>query len=40
MVEAPLGPAAIEREPAYVGQESIPRFLGVRWRRTERVSGG
>ena len=40
MVEAPLGPAAIEREPAYVGQESIPRFLGVRWRRTEPVSGG
>jgi len=33
MIEAPLGPAAIEREPSYVGQESIPRFLGVRWRR-------
>jgi hypothetical protein len=39
MVEAPLGAAAIEREPAYVGQESIPRFLGVRWRRTETVRG-
>ncbi len=33
MIEAPLGPAAIEREPSYGGQESIPRFLGVRWRR-------
>src|SRR5665811_233815 len=33
MIEAPLGAAAIEREPSYIGQESIPRFLGVRWRR-------
>ncbi|MEA3510190.1 MAG: class I SAM-dependent methyltransferase [Actinomycetota bacterium] len=33
MIEAPLGSAAIEREPSYVGQEGIPRFLGVRWRR-------
>lgn len=33
MIEAPLGPAAIEREPSYLGQESIPRFLGVRWRK-------
>ena len=33
MIEAPLGAAAIEREPSYAGQESIPRFLGVRWRR-------
>ena len=31
-VEAPLGAAAIEREPSYRGQEGIPRFLGVRWR--------
>lgn len=33
MIEAPLGPAAIKREPSYAGQEGIPRFLGVRWRR-------
>ena len=33
MIEAPLGSAAIEREPSYGGQEGIPRFLGVRWRR-------
>lgn len=33
MIEAPLGSAAIERDPSYVGQEGIPRFLGVRWRR-------
>ena len=33
MAEAPLGPAAIEREPSYAGQEGIPRFLGVRWCR-------
>jgi SAM-dependent methyltransferase len=33
MIEAPLGSAAIEREPSYAGQEGIPRFLGVRWRR-------
>jgi hypothetical protein len=33
MIEAPLGPAAIDREPSYIGQESIPRFLGLRWRR-------
>lgn len=33
MIEAPLGSAAIEREPSYAGQEAIPRFLGVRWRR-------
>ena len=33
MVERPLGSAAIEREPSYGGQEGIPRFLGVRWRR-------
>jgi SAM-dependent methyltransferase len=33
MMEVPLGAAAIEREPSYAGQEGIPRFLGVRWRR-------
>ena len=33
MIEAPLGSAAIEREPSYAGQEGIPRFLGVRWGR-------
>jgi SAM-dependent methyltransferase len=33
VIEAPLGSAAIEREPSYAGQEGIPRFLGVRWRR-------
>ena len=31
-IEAPLGAAAIEREPSYRGQEGIPRFLGFRWR--------
>ncbi len=33
MMEVPLGAAAIEREPSYAGQEGIPRFLGIRWRR-------
>jgi len=33
MIEAPLGSGAIEREPLYAGQENIPRFFGVRWRR-------
>ncbi|MEN8113780.1 MAG: methyltransferase domain-containing protein [Actinomycetota bacterium] len=33
MIEAPLGLAAIDREPSYIGQEGIPRFLGARWRR-------
>lgn len=33
VIEAPLGSSAIEREPSYTGQEAIPRFLGVRWRR-------
>ena len=28
-----LSPAAIEREPAYSGQETIPRMLAARWRR-------
>lgn len=31
-IEAPLGAAAIEREPSYRGQDGIPRFLGIRWR--------
>ncbi|MEA3511839.1 MAG: class I SAM-dependent methyltransferase [Actinomycetota bacterium] len=34
MIEAPLGAAAIEREPSYAGQEGIPRFFGARWRRS------
>ena len=29
--ERPLGAAAIERDPGYVGQEGIPRFFGARW---------
>lgn len=33
--ETALGPAAIAREPGYVGQEGIPRFLGARWRRSK-----
>jgi SAM-dependent methyltransferase len=33
LLEVPLGRAAIEREPSYAGQESIPRFLGARWVR-------
>ena len=33
MIEAPLGPSAIEREPSYAGQEGIPRFFGARWHR-------
>jgi SAM-dependent methyltransferase len=32
--EAPLGSRAIEREPGYAGQEALPRFLAVRWRRS------
>jgi len=32
--ETALGPSAIEREPAYAGQEGIPRFLGARWVRS------
>jgi len=31
--ERPLGAAAIERDPGYVGQEGIPRFFGARWRK-------
>jgi len=37
MIEAPLGSAAIEREPSYAGQEGIPRFFGVRWRRRVKL---
>jgi SAM-dependent methyltransferase len=33
LIEAPLGSAAIEREPTYAGQQAIPRFLGIRWGR-------
>lgn len=32
--EAALGPAAIAREPGYIGQEGIPRFLAARWLRS------
>lgn len=31
--ERPLGAAAIDRDPGYVGQEGIPRFFGARWRK-------
>jgi len=31
--ERPLGAAAIERDPGYIGQEGIPRFFGARWRK-------
>ncbi len=31
--ERPLSEATIERLPEYVGQESVPRLLGVRWRK-------
>lgn len=31
--ERPLSPATIERLPEYVGQEAVPRLLGVRWLR-------
>lgn len=30
--ERPLSEATIERLPEYVGQEAVPRLLGVRWR--------
>jgi SAM-dependent methyltransferase len=30
--ERPLSSATIERLPEYVGQEAVPRLLGVRWR--------
>ena len=30
-VEAPLGQAAIDREPTYIGQGHMPRLFGARW---------
>ena len=33
--ETALGAAAIDREPGYAGQEAIPRFLAVCWRRSK-----
>lgn len=33
MVERGLSDEAVARMPSYKGQESIPRLLGVRWRR-------
>ena len=33
MAEAGLGPAMVSAHPGYRGQEGIPRFLGLRWRR-------
>lgn len=35
--EAALGPAAIARDPGYVGQEGIPRFLAAHWRRSTQL---
>jgi SAM-dependent methyltransferase len=32
--ERGLAPEAVAAEPGYAGQESIPRLLGARWRRT------
>ncbi len=32
--EVPLGAEAIARNPGYAGQEGFPRFLGVRWGRS------
>jgi len=34
--ERPLSPEAIEGEPGFLGQDSIPRLLGVRWTLRER----
>ncbi len=31
--EAPLGAAMIAREPGYLGQEAMPRFLAARWQK-------
>ena len=36
--EAPLGAAAIARDPGYVGQEGIPRYLAVRWVRSNQTA--
>jgi SAM-dependent methyltransferase len=32
MEERPLSEATIQRLPEYVGQEAVPRLLGIRWR--------
>lgn len=32
--ESALGAGAIERDPAYAGQQGIPRFLAARWTRS------
>lgn len=32
LIELGLGPQTVAREPALVGQEHMPRLLGVRWR--------
>lgn len=37
--ERPLSPATIERLPEYVGQESVPRLLGARWRNATATTG-
>jgi SAM-dependent methyltransferase len=34
--EAGISPEAVERTPAYLGQEEIPRLLGLRWQRRTR----
>jgi SAM-dependent methyltransferase len=34
MIERGLSDETIARIPSYIGQEQIPRLLGVRWRRT------
>jgi SAM-dependent methyltransferase len=36
--ERPLGPEAVARHPGLVGQEHIPRLLGVRWRKPGRAA--
>ena len=36
--ERPLSEATIERLPEYVGQEAVPRLLGVRWRNATAPS--
>ena len=35
MVETGFSEAAVATEPGYVGQEEIPRLLGVRWMNTQ-----
>lgn len=36
MSERPLSASAIKGDPGYLGQDGIPRLLGVRWRLPER----